>query len=38
MIGGDLSKKLNLGGAKFNGGPMNPKDVMFVVLKDIALC
>ena len=42
--GGDLSKKLNLGGAKFNGGPkilgwpMNPNDVMVVVLTDILLC
>ena len=43
---GDLSKKLNLGGggAKFKGGPkilggpMNPNDVMVVVLKDILLC
>ena len=40
---GDLSKKLNLGGAKFKGGPkilgrpMNPNDVMVVVLKDILL-
>ena len=34
----DLSKKLNLGGAKFKGGPMNPSDVMVVVLKDIILC
>ena len=44
--GGDLSKKLNLGRAKFKGGPkilgeggaMNPNDVMVVVLKDILLC
>ena len=44
--GGDLSKKLNLGGgAKFKEGPkilgggsMNPNDVMVVVLKDIILC
>ena len=41
---GDLSKKLNLGGAKFKGGPkilggsMKPNDVMVVVLKDIILC
>ena len=41
---GDLSKKLNLGGAKFKGGPkilggaMNPNDAMVVVLKDILLC
>ena len=43
--GGDLSKKLNLGGgAKFKGGPkilggaMNPNDVMVVELKYILLC
>ena len=42
---GDLSKKLNLGRAKFKGGPkilrgggaMNPNDDMVVVLKDILL-
>ena len=38
IIGGDLSKKLNLGGAKFKGGPMNPNDVIVVVLKTILLC
>ena len=41
--GGDLSKKLNLGGAKFKGEPkilgghLNPNDDMVVVLKDILL-
>ena len=43
---GDLSKKLNLEGAerhlrgdlKFLGGPMNPNDVMVVLLKYILLC
>ena len=42
-IMGDLSKNLNWGGAKFNGGggrggPINPNDVMVVVLKEILLC
>ena len=42
--GGDLSKNLNLGEARFKGGPqilggpMNPNDTMIVVLKDILLC
>ena len=36
--GGELSKKINLGRAKFKGGPLNPNDVMVVVLKDILLC
>ena len=35
---GVLSKKLNLGGAKFKGVPMNPNDAMVVVLNDILLC
>ena len=35
---GDLSKKLYLGGVKFEGGPINPNDVMVVVLKYILLC
>ena len=40
IFGGDLkiSGQNNWGGTKFLGGPMNPNDVMVVVLKDILLC
>ena len=32
-----ISDQNNWGGTKFKGGPMNPNDVMVVVLKDILL-
>ena len=45
LLGGGPKQKIKFGGElnlrgdlKFYGGPMNPNDVMAVVLKDILLC